>query len=116
MFTLIRARNLDTDSTEQCSSACVSAYVAGRNRLLRRSARLGFHLPRNSGFGLRSTVTPEYAAELAYFGRQGVPFWFRARWIMSGRRFWYPTPDQLRAAGIVQAFFGAPRPGEEFYY
>ena len=113
---LIRERNLDTDSRTQCSSACVSAYIGGNHRLLRRSARLGFHLPRNPGFGLRSAVTADYAAEMGYFRRRGVPRWFRSRWIMTGREFWYPTPRQLRAAGIVDAFVGSPRPGEEFYY
>jgi hypothetical protein len=113
---LILARGLDTDSTTECSSACLSAYIAGRHRLLHRSAHLGFHLPRNPGFGLRGPVTPQYARELAYFGSRGVPLWFRERWVGTGRRFWYPTPSQLRAARIVHEFFGTPRPGEEIYY
>jgi hypothetical protein len=113
---LIRARHLDTESRVQCSSACVSAYIGGSHRLLRRTARLGFHLPRNPGYGLRGVVTADYAAEIAYFRRRGVPQWFRARWVMTGRVFWYPTPRQLRAAGIVDVFVGMPRPGEAFYY
>jgi hypothetical protein len=113
---LVLARGLDTDAVSLCSSACVSAYVGGRHRLLRRSARLGFHLPRNPGFGLRGPVTADYAAELAYFGSRGVPPWFRQRWVGTGRAFWYPAPAQLRAAGVVHAFVGAPRPGEEFYF
>ncbi len=113
---LILERELDTDSTGQCSSACVSAYIAGRHRLLHRAARIGLHLPRNPGFGLRGPLTAVYAPELAYFARRGVPPWFRARWIASGRRFWYPTPEQLWRAGIVQSYYGRPRPGEEFYF
>lgn len=113
---LILARGLDTDSITNCSSACMSIYIAGRHRLLHRAARLGFHLPRNPGFGLRSPVTPEYAQELGYFGREGVPQWFRERWIATGRTFWYPAPGQLREAGIVQEFFGEPRPGEDTYF
>ena len=113
---LILARGLDTDSTMGCSSACLSAYIAGRHRLLHRSAHLGFHLPRNPGFGLRGTVAPDYSQELAYFGSRGVPLWFRERWIATGRIFWYPTPSQLVQAHIVDGFFGEPRPGEEIYY
>lgn len=116
MRALILERGLDTDSTSNCSSACVSAYIAGRHRLLHRAAHLGFHLPRNPGFGRRGPVRPEYAQELAYFGRHGTPLWFRERWVATGRDFWYPTPEQLEEAGIVQAFFGAPRPGEEVYF
>ncbi|GMW06845.1 MAG: hypothetical protein QY320_14965 [Gammaproteobacteria bacterium] len=113
---LIVAGNLDTDSRSLCASACVSAYIGGRNRLLSRAARIGVHLPRNPGFGLRPIVSPAYAQELTYFADRGVPLWFLQRWVQSGREFWYPTPAQLREAGIVHTFFGRPRPGEEFYY
>jgi hypothetical protein len=113
---LILARQLDTDSTQQCNSACVSVYIAGRHRLLHRAARMGFHLPRNPGFGLRSIVTAEYAAELGFFGHQGVPRWFLERWIASGRAFWFPTPAQLWKAGVVQSYFGRPLAGEEIYF
>jgi hypothetical protein len=113
---LVLARRLDTDSTLECASACVSVFIAGQHRYLHRAARLGFHLPRNPGFGFRSPVRPEYAEELAYFARRGVPQWFRQRMVASGRQFWYPTPAQLRLSGFVQVFYGAPRPGEAFYY
>lgn len=113
---IIIEHDLDTDSSEGCSSACVSAYIGGRQRLLRSSARIGLHLPRNPGFGLRGPLTPAYAAELGYFASRGVPPWFLQRWIASGREFWYPTPLQLWQAGIVQAFFGAPRPGEALLF
>jgi hypothetical protein len=113
---LILARRLDTDSTIECSSACASAYIAGRHRLLHRAARMGFHLPRNPGFGLRSPVMPEYAQELRYFGMRGVQSEFRQRLIASGRKFWYPPPALLHSSGIVDTFYGVPLPGEEFYY
>jgi hypothetical protein len=116
MRSLILAHDLDTDSTTGCSSACLSVYIAGRHRLLHRAARLGFHLPRNPGYGLRGPVEPEYAGELVYFGHHGVPRWFRQRWMATGRTFWYPTPAQLVEAGLVQSFFGTPRPGEEIYF
>jgi len=113
---LILARGLDTDAVSLCASACVSAYIGGRHRLLRRSARLGFHLPRNPGFGLRGPLTADYAAELAWFGSHGVAPWFLERWVRTGREFWYPAPRQLRAAGVVDTFFGRPAPGDEIYF
>ncbi|MCC7258349.1 MAG: hypothetical protein IT486_08250 [Gammaproteobacteria bacterium] len=114
--TLIVERGLDTDSTTVCASACVSAYLGGAHRLLHASARLGFHLPRNPGFGLRGRVSPEYAAELREFARRGVPRWFIDRWVASGRQFWYPDPRQLRMSGLVHGYFGRPRPGEEAWF
>lgn len=112
----IQRHGLDTDSTTGCSSACVSAYLGGRHRLLRRSAHMGFHLPRTAGYGVRSALSPEYARELAWFGRAGVPRDFLQRWIDSGRAFWYPQPRQLQAAGLVHTFFGLPRPDEAWHF
>jgi hypothetical protein len=106
---IIVAHGLDTDSTEICASACVSAYIAGRHRYLHRTAQMGFHLPRNPGLGPHGPVSAVYARELSYMASRGVPPWFIARWVASGRRFWYPTPMELRAAGIVQTFVGPPR-------
>ena len=113
---LIIEHGLDTDSTSLCASACVSAYLGGAHRLLRASARLGFHLPRNPGFGLRGRLTPQYAAELREFARRGVPRWFLGRWVAGGRQFWYPNPRELQMAGLVHGYFGRPRPGEEFWF
>jgi hypothetical protein len=113
---LILERQLDTEATSLCASACVSAFIAGKQRLLHRRARIGLHLPRNTGFGLRGPVSPFYAAELVYFSQRGVPDWFLDRWIATGRTFWYPAPSQLREAGLVTAFVGRPRPADEVYY
>ncbi len=113
---LIQARHLDTEAVSLCASACVSAYIAGRQRLLHRRARLGFHLPRNTGFGVRGPIAPFYVAELRYIRELGVPDWFIERWIVSGRDFWYPAPSQLREAGRVTAFVGPPKPGERVYF
>ena len=74
------------------------------------------HLPHNPGFGVRGVMSPAYAREFAYFARRGVPQWFRQRWALGGRTFWYPPPEQLREAGVVHAFYGRPRPGEEIYF
>lgn len=110
---LVIEHQLETDSTEMCNSACVSVYVAGRHRTLHRSARMGFHLPRNPGFGPRGPISEAYARELNYFISRGVPPWFIARWVASGRRFWYPSFSELRASGVVQSFVGRRRPADK---
>jgi hypothetical protein len=101
---LILAHGLDTDTTVQCSSACVSAYIGGRHRYLHGDALMGFHLPRSDEPDIN---LPEwYAEELAYFAQIGVPPWFIRRWAATGRKFWYPAPLQLRQAGIVETHVG----------
>jgi hypothetical protein len=105
---VILARDLDTYTATECSSACVSAYAGGRFRYLRRGARMGFHLPRNWDALSRSPVPSVYRSELAYFSKLGVPNWFLANWIRTGRKFWYPTEFQLVRSGLVTNVRGAP--------
>ena len=105
---LIIAHRLDTYSSRECSSACVSAFIGGRFRYLRRGARMGFHLPRNWEPLSTGPVSADYAAELGYFQQRGVPDWFLGNWIRSGQKFWFPSEFQLRRAGIVSFLRGAP--------
>lgn len=105
---LIIAHGLDTYSSRECSSACVSAFIGGRFRYLKRGARMGFHLPRNWEPMATGPVSRPYAAELGYFQQRGVPNWFLNNWIRAGQKFWFPTEFQLQRAGIVSFLRGAP--------
>ncbi|MEO8225697.1 MAG: hypothetical protein ABI661_12905 [Gammaproteobacteria bacterium] len=107
---VIISHGLDTYTADECSSACVSAYAGGRRRYLQRGARLGFHLPRNWDALSTSAVPWAYRSELAYFSQLGVPNWFLARWVQTGRKFWYPTELQLVRSGFVTNLRGAPPP------
>jgi len=49
---IILARNLDTYVARMCASACTIAFLAGHNRIVSPSAKLGFH--QASGPGLAS--------------------------------------------------------------
>ncbi len=103
---IIMARNLDTYSARECSSACVSAYAGGRFRYLQRGARVGLHLPRNwEAFSLNPVSTP-YRAELQFLRNRGLPDWFLNNWVRTGQRFWYPTEFQLRSSGLVTQLRG----------
>ena len=106
---LIVAHQLDTYSSRECSSACVSAFIGGRFRYLQRGARMGFHLPRNWESLSTGPVSSLYATELRYFQQRGVPDWFLGNWIRSGQKFWYPTEFQLQRAGIVNFLRGTPQ-------
>jgi hypothetical protein len=106
---LIVAHGLDTYSSRECSSACVSAFIGGRFRYLQRGARMGFHLPRNWEPLSTGPVSSLYATELRYFQQRGVPNWFLGNWIRSGQKFWYPTEFQLQRAKIVSFLRGTPQ-------
>lgn len=103
---LIIARGLDTYTRTGCSSACFSAFIGGRQRILQRGAPMGVHLPRNWDLGSTAPFSNAFMQELVYLRDVGLPGWFLVRWTDSGPRFWYPTEFQLRAAGVVTAVRG----------
>ncbi|MDH4021652.1 MAG: hypothetical protein OEV14_00860 [Gammaproteobacteria bacterium] len=105
---IIMARNLDTYTARECSSACVSAYAGGRFRYLQRGARIGVHLPRNWETFSSNPVSAPYRAELIFFRNRGLPDWFLGNWVRAGQRFWYPTEFQLVSSGLVTHLRGVP--------
>lgn len=93
---LIRARGLDTYTTDRCVSACTIVYLAGRNRYLREGAELGFH----------AFVAPGAARSEAVQGvllrAAGVAPAFIARAMQTPHNtVWYPAAEELRAAAVV---------------
>ena len=101
IFDIVRRFDLDTHVARECLSACTLVFAAGRQRWLGRGARLGYH----------GIAFPGYTdADLAELGADwyarlvtaGVApdFVERARRVPS-RSMWYPTPDELFAAGVV---------------
>ena len=103
---LIIAHGLDTYSSRECSSACVSAFIGGRFRYLQRGARMGFHLPRNWEPLSTGPVSALYAAELRLLSATRRTGLVSGNWIRSGQKFWFPTEFQLQRAGIVSFLRG----------
>lgn len=105
---VIMDHGLDTYTSRECSSACVSAFAGGRFRYLQRGARMGVHLPRNwEAFSSRPVATG-YQGELLYLQQRGLPNWFLENWIRTGQAFWYPTEFQLTSSGLVTYLRGIP--------
>lgn len=107
---IIIEHGLDTYTTRECSSACVSAFAGGRFRYLQRGARMGVHLPRNWEAFPTSAVATGYQRELLYLRERGLPDWFLENWIRTGQKFWYPTEFQLVSSGLVTYLRGRPPP------
>ena len=115
---LVRKRKLDTYVEHYCASACTQVFVAGRDRAIGSSARLGFHqavvidkagmakgvrraterkLSPTMVFGINGNDTLRLAYELA-----GVDQAFIARVLaQSHSDMWSPTVAELLAAHVV---------------
>jgi hypothetical protein len=93
---LIRARGLDTYTTDKCVSACTIIYLAGENRFLRRDARLGFHAYVAPGGSASQSVQGEI------LNAAGVAPDFVARAMKTPHNdVWYPTLQELVSAAVV---------------
>jgi hypothetical protein len=101
---VIEEAGLDTYSFAGCHSACVTAFMAGRNRYLADEARLGFHqyaVP-FEGLDAYSDMTMEQYRDLQYFRHQGVRPEFLARLFQAPHEgAWFPTQRELIAARAI---------------
>ena len=103
LYKTIKERNLSTYTSADCVSACSFAFLAGRERYLGESGRLGFH---STSIG---ELSGEVAKELNDEVRQtlqthGVPNSFIDRALStSPKDMWYPSKDELLGAKVIDS-------------
>lgn len=101
---LIERFELATSARGNCSSACALVFISGHERSLEPGARLGFH-----SYGLLSPMVgmfldpaTEQKRDMAVFRRKNVDSAFVGRINATPyESMWFPTPDELLAAGVV---------------
>ena len=101
---VIRREGLDTYSLAGCSSACVTAFLGGRERWLAPGARLGFHQFRLDARNVHPfiDIEAEQRLELENYAARGVDRGFLARVFDSPHDdIWFPEIDELQAAGVI---------------
>lgn len=98
---MIKARGLDTLTTEMCASACSLAFAAGNRRLLRKGARLGFHAVSGESAGAIAAGTRD---AMAYWRELGVSEDFIAHiYATPAEEVWWPANDELQRGNVVTA-------------
>jgi hypothetical protein len=99
----IQDRKLVTYTSAQCASACAFAFLAGSQRFIGESARLGFHsvsIGSLSGRDLKE-VNDEYRRAMQ---SRGIPDSFIDRALStSPQSIWYPTNAELLANKVIDA-------------
>lgn len=105
---VIRENEADTHVNQECSSACVTAFIAGKRRTLKRGAKLGFHQYRYEAE--KNFILNPYAAnpheeqrkDLELFRREGVSEDFLEMILRQPvEKMWYPSEKLLVDMGIV---------------
>lgn len=101
---LIMRHGLDTFVFAQCSSACTTAFIAGKTRVLGPEGRLGFHqhwMDANYPVYLVDEEA-EMQKDLAFYEAQGIAPDFRRRvFITPHDGLWFPSQEELLAAGVA---------------
>jgi hypothetical protein len=102
---LVEKYSLNTAVKTYCDSACTLVFVAGRERILAAGGELGFHRCRSLLWFDAWLYDDQHNAELArYFRSKGVSKVFADKVIsVPNNDAWYPSLDQLFAAGVVTA-------------
>ncbi|MGO9994879.1 MAG: GYF domain-containing protein [Steroidobacteraceae bacterium] len=94
---LIESYGLVTFTSRSCVNACLIAFIAGKDRYLGETGRLGFHSAgaegaNNRQFYLRHGVTPAFVDHVTSPAASGT---------------WYPTRDELISAHVITAILDA---------
>jgi hypothetical protein len=97
---LIKSRGLDTYVDTNCLSACTLAFVAGRQRILKRGAHLGFH--RGSFAGEDHVDDRTSGIERSIYKAAGISNAFIDRALATKNAdIWRPSEAELVSAGVV---------------
>ncbi len=100
---LVDARKLATYTARECDSACLIVFMAGEERYIGSSGKLGFHEASIAGIGgeVAKDGTQTIREALA---RKGVPETFITRALSTpASSIWYPTTQELLDAHVITA-------------
>ncbi|WP_340161136.1 hypothetical protein [uncultured Hoeflea sp.] len=101
---LFRENGLTTTVTDECSSACTTAFIGGRKRQLAPGAKLGFHQYRimASYHVLGADPRAEEKKDQQLFLEAGVSRDFVSRMHSAAPgSMWYPEAGELLDAGVI---------------
>jgi hypothetical protein len=105
LYKTIKERNLSTYTSADCVSACSLAFLAGRERYLGESGRLGFHSTSSSIFS--GEIAKEFNGNdgvRQILQTHGVPNSFIDRALStSPKNMWYPSKDELLEAKVIDS-------------
>ena len=99
LYKLFRARGVTTVAEGLCGSACTIAFIGGKERILNKGAKLGFHSAAGSGQVLVEAANQKLISTFREFGAGDA---FIERMLATPPEdVWYPDRKQLLATGIV---------------
>lgn len=106
---LIAARNLDTLVRGECSSACVTAFAGGRQRLIAPNAKIGLHSAGGAGASAASVAAANHASD-EFIAARGVDLRVLEKGAaVANADIWFPEPMVLLASNLATDYAPAER-------
>jgi hypothetical protein len=98
---LIRTHKLSTYVDNQCMSACTIIFLAGRERLISKEGKLGFHQPNFPGWTdeQRRKAIADEERQLLQLGV--APSFARKATLAPPKDIWIPTTAELVSAHVI---------------
>ena len=106
MAALLLPLQLQTHVESECSSACTLVFMAGQERTIGSSARLGFHAYRLDTDIVMPhiDVEAEQQRDRSYFLTRDLDSHFLSRiFERNNAEIWFPDHQELQAAGVINA-------------
>jgi hypothetical protein len=101
MGRLIAARNLDTLVRGECSSACVTAFAGGRQRLIAPTAKLGLHSAGGAGSSVAAVAAANRSSD-EFIAARGVDLRVLEKGAaVANADIWFPEPLVLLASNLA---------------
>jgi GYF domain 2 len=98
---LIEVRGLSTFTSRSCVSACMMAFISGKDRYLGGNGRLGFHSASVAGVGGK-VAEGGNDRQREVFARHGVdPDFVTHAVTTTASDMWYPTHEELISAHVI---------------
>jgi GYF domain 2 len=98
---VLRAQGVDTYVASDCYSACTIAFAAGRNRIVRKGAKLGFHAPAFPGLS-KDALDAASQEQKDIFVRSGFERSFVEKAISTPNSdIWTPSAKLMAKANVI---------------
>ncbi len=101
---LIESKGLSTYTSYECSSACIIPYAAGKERLIAKNAKLGFHQYDFPG-AKQSDFYSDYAMDSKYLLSKGISQQFVDRiFDTPPSEMWEPSHEELISGNFITRY------------
>ncbi|WP_414470754.1 hypothetical protein [Microvirga sp. M2] len=101
LYRTIQKLGLTTYTSDRCQSACTIAFAAGRERWIRRDAKLGYHASSFPGMTAQEIRESDQDGRDLFIASGITPDFVHKALSTPNQSMWTPNPDELMAGRAI---------------